>query len=132
MEQSTAYILVILSPIIAWSLKMRISYKIRYETTRKNINNFFKKNKTPFLKRYFYTDLKSLIPSSLYITNFLLGLLLISLVAISFIYFLLFTFGRTLKFLIIPKSIFYLDLVLASILMITGIIDWAEEKISKK
>ena len=46
MEQSTAYLIMILFPVIPWFLKLTISYKIRYKMRGVNVDKFYKKNKT--------------------------------------------------------------------------------------
>lgn len=48
MEQSTAYCLMILSPVILWLLKLTVSYRIRYKTPKLNVNKFYKKIKYLF------------------------------------------------------------------------------------
>jgi len=53
MEQSTAYLIMILFPIIPCFLKLTISYKIRYKTPKVNVDKFYKKIKPLLSKNIF-------------------------------------------------------------------------------
>ena len=131
MEQSTAYLLIFLSPIIILLSKLTVSYRIRYNTIKLDVDKFFKKHKTSFWNRFFYIELKSKIPPILYISNLALGILMILLCSTALVYFALFLFQYQLKIIIIPQIIMHVDVVLTVLLIITGVIEFIDEKIKK-
>ena len=130
-EQSTAYLVMILFPVICWLFKITISYEIRYEMLKLNVDKFFKKHKSSFFNKFFYVDLKQYIPPFSYYTNFLSGCLLLLSVLLSLIYLLLAILGYKLSVEVIPKITTYISLILGAILMISGTIKTINDKFSK-
>ncbi len=131
MEQSTAYFIMIFLPIIPWLLKMIISYKIRYKTPKLNVDKFYKKNKSSFIKKYFYIDIRQRLQPLIYVANFLVGGLLIPCVILSLIYLILVIFKYELSCLIIPQFAMYFTISLTVILLFFGILEIVDDKIKK-
>ncbi len=131
MEQSTAYSIMLFLPVIPWFLKLTISYKIRYKTPKLNVEKFYKKNKSSFIKRYFYCDLKDRIHPLIYYANFLAGCLLAFSILLSMIYLILAIFRYKLSILLIPKSFTWISVVLTVILIIFGTLDIIDDKLKK-
>lgn len=129
MEQSTAYFIMILLPVIPWFLKLTISYKIHYKTPKLNVKKFYKKNKSSFVKRYFYTDLKQRINPLIYSANYIVGCLLILDVFISLIYLILAICQYELSNFIIPQSATYITIVLTVVLIVFGFLEILDDKV---
>lgn len=128
MEQSTAYLIMILSPVIPWLLKLTVSYRIRYKTPKINIDKFFKKKKTPFWNRFFYTELRKYIPLHAFIFNLILGCVLIGLIIVSIIYMILLMCGHKIMVLCIPQAMTYVTLLLIIVLLVVGVYELLDEK----
>lgn len=128
MDQSTAYLIMIFCPLIPWFLKLTISYRIRYKTPKLNVERFYKKNKSPFWKKYFYTDLKQRINPLIYSVNYIFGCLLIAFGFLSLIYMILAICRYNLSFLIIPQITVYVVLALTITLLIFGFLEILDDK----
>ena len=128
MDQSTAYLVMIFFPLIPWFLKLTISYKIRYKIPKLNVEKFYKKNKSPFIKKFFYTDLRRRMPSLIYFANYLIGCLLLLSVLLSLIYLILVICQYKLSYFIIPQSAMYITIVLTVILLIFGTFEILDDR----
>ena len=132
MEQSTAYLMMIFLPVIPWFLKITVSYRIRYKTPKLKADKFYKKHKTSFVKKFFYTDLKSKIQPFAYYANFLLGCLLMASILLSVIYLILAIFKYTLSVFWIPYGAMYVTLMLTFLLIVYGTIEIIDDRRTKK
>ena len=132
MEQSTAYLMMIFLPVIPWFLKITVSYRIRYKTPKLKVDKFYKKHKTSFAKKFFYTDLKSKIQPFAYYANFLIGCLLLASVLLSVVYLILAIFKYTLSVFWIPYVAMYVTLILAVFLIVYGTIEIIDDRRAKK
>ena len=127
MEQSTAYLVMLLSPIIPCLFKLGVSYRIRYKTPKLNVEKYYKKNKKNFLRKFFFLDLRQRIHPIIYFANYLLGVILMVFVSLSVIYAFLWLFRYELRFFVIPQVTSYISLILATLLMIVGTLErWYE------
>ena len=132
MEQLTAYLIMIFFPVIPWFLKLTISYKIRYKIPKLNVEKFYKKSKTSFIKKYFYMDLKKRISPLIFYSNFSIGCLLLLSVLLSLVYLCLAIFKYTLSIFFIPYTAMYATIVLVSVLLVFGIAEIIEDRTPKK
>ena len=128
MEQSTAYLIMILFPIIPWFLKLTISYKIRYKTSKVNVDKFYKKNKTSFIKKYFYTALKPRLKPIVYYSNIVVGVILLLSILVSLIYLCLAICKYTLSIFILPYIGMYSTIILTILLLIFGTMELIDDK----
>lgn len=132
MEQSTAYLIMILFPIIPCFLKLTISYKIRYKTPKVNVDKFYKKNKTSFIKKYFYIALKPRLHPIVYYGNFVVGSILLLNILVSLIYLCLAICKYTLSIFILPHICMYCTIILTVLLLIFGTMEIIDDKTKKK
>lgn len=128
MEQSTAYLIMILLPIIPWFLKITISYKIHYKTPKLNVEKFYRKNKTSYIKRFFYTDLKRQIQPFVYYANFSVGCVLILSILLSVLYLFLAIIRYELSIFVIQYIATYITLIVSVILLVFGTIELFDDK----
>ena len=132
MEQSTAYLIMILFPMIPWLLKLTVSYKIRYKTHKLNVDKFYKKNKTSFISRYFYIDLKNRLTPNIFYCNMVLGCILLLSILVSLIYLCLALCKHTLSNFFLPYIFFYSTIILTILLLIFGTLEIIDDKKTKK
>lgn len=128
MEQSTAYFIMILLPVVPWLLKLILSYKIRYKTPKLNVDRFYKKRKSSFLRKFFYAEIKSYISQELFLSNLLTGSLLLLCVFVSALYVILAMCRYVLSCFIIPTIAMYVTVVLIVILLIIGTYELLDDK----
>ena len=132
MEQSTAYLIMILFPVIPWFLKLTISYRIRYKTTKMNVDKFYKKNKTSFIKKYFYIALKPRLTPLVYYGNIVVGSILLLSILVSLIYLCLAIYKYTLSIFILPYICMYSTIILTVLLLILGTVEIIDENAKKR
>lgn len=126
MEQSTAYCIMILSPIIPWLLKTFVSYNIRYKVVKKNVDRFFKKNKTSLIKRSLYVDFRKDIPIYLFLFNIFLSIITTVYLILGISFFVMLLCNYKLPNFVIPKSIVVIDIIQLILLLIFGLCDAIE------
>ena len=132
MEQSTAYLIMILFPVIPWFLKLTISYKIRYKTPRLNVDKFYKKNKTSFIKKFFYSNFKQRLKLTTYYCNLVMGCILLLSIFVSLVYLLLAICKHTLSAFFLQYIVMYSTIALTIILLIFGTIEIIDDRKPKK
>ena len=132
MEQSTAYLIMILFPVIPWFLKLTISYRIRYKTTKVNVDKFYKKNKTSFIKKYFYIALKPRLKPLVYYGNIVVGSILLLSILVSLIYLCLAICKYTLSIFILPYICMYSTIILTVLLLILGTVEIIDDNAKKR
>ena len=132
MEQSTAYLIMILFPVIPWFFKLTISYKIRYKTPKLNVDKFYKKNKTSFIKKFFYTDLKQRIKPVTFYCNLVAGFMLLLSIFVSLVYLLLAICKHTLSLFFLQYIAMYSTMVLTILLLVFGTIEIIDDRKPKK
>ena len=128
MEQSTAYLIMILFPVIPWFLKFTISYKIRYKTPKLNVDKFYKKNKTSFIKKYFYVDFKKRLNPTIFYSNLAIGCILLLSILISLVYLLLAVCKYTLSFFVLQYIAVYSTIILTVLLLIFGTMEMLNDR----
>ena len=128
MEHSTAYLIMILFPVIPWLLKLTISYKIRYKTRGVNVDKFYKRNKTSFIKKYFYVALKPKLHPIVYCGNITVGSILLLSILVSLIYLCLSICKYTLSVFILPYICMYSTIILTVLLLILGTMEIIDDK----
>ena len=132
MEQSTAYLIMILFPVIPWFLKLTISYKIRYKIPKLNVDKFYKKNKTSFIKKFFYTDLKQRIKPTVYYSNLIAGFILLLSILVSLVYLFLALCKHTLSAFFLQYITMYSTIILTILLLIFGSMEIIDDRKQKK
>ena len=132
MEQSTAYLIMILFPVIPWFLKLTISYKIRYKIPKLNVDKFYKKNKTSFIKKFFYTDLKQRIKPTVYYSNLIAGCILLLSILVSLVYLFLALCKHTLSAFFLQCITMYSTIILTILLLIFGSMEIIDDRKQKK
>mgnify|MGYP003291408012 CR=1 FL=1 len=132
MEQSTAYLIMILFPVVPWLLKLTISYKIRYKTPKLNVEKFYKKNKTPFIKKYFYVELKKRLNPTVFYSNLIVGCILLLGIPVSLVYLLLAICKHTLSAFFLQYIAMYSTIILTVFLLIFGTIEMIDDRKQKK
>ena len=129
MDNSVAYIIMILSPFLWLVSKLSVHYTIMYDYMRKqHSKSYIKKKGGSIVERYFLTNFKSEINILLFYLNMFLGILVILGFVTSIIYMFLATVSYELHIIIIPKIVCYLDITL----VIIRIIRLIDEKIHNK
>ena len=131
MEQSTAYLIMFFFPLIPWLLKLTVSYKIRYKTSKLNVDRFYKKNKSSFINKFFYKNLKNRINYIIYYANFLTGCLLLFSILLAIIYLILAMLQYELSFFLVPQAAMYVTIALTVVLIIFGIFEIVDDKTKK-
>ena len=132
MEQSNAYLIMILFPVIPWFLKLTISYKIRYKTRGVNVDKFYKKNKTSFIKKYFYIAFKPRLTPFVYYGNIVVGSILLLSILVSLIYLCLAICKYTLSIFILPYICMYSTIILTVLLLILGTVEIIDDNAKKR
>jgi hypothetical protein len=128
MEQSTAYLILILLPVVPWLLKLTLSYRIRYKTPKLNVDKFYKKRKSSFLRKFFYVEIKSYISQVLFWGNLLIGSLLLLCALVSALYIVLAMCRYVLSCFIIPTIAMYVTVGLIVMLLIIGTHELFDDK----
>ncbi len=132
MEQSTAYLIMILFPVIPWFLKLTVSYKIRYKTPKVNVEKHYKKNKASFIKRYFYVDLKKRLTPTIFYSNLVIGCILLLSILVSLVYLLLAVCKYTLSVFVLQYIAIYSTIILTVLLLIFGTMEMLDDRKRKK
>ncbi len=115
MDNSAAYIIMILSPILWLVSKLSIHYTIVYENIRKkHSKSYIRKNRSSALNGYFLLDYKNEINGLLFYANLVLGVMVIAGFAGSIVYLILAVLRYKLRIIVIPTIVCGIDIFLAA------------------
>lgn len=124
MDNSAAYLIMILSPLLWLVSKLSVHYTIMYDIIRKkHSKSYVKKNSGNLFEKYFLWNFKNEIKPLPFYSNALLGLLVIIGSVSSIVYLFLAAIGYELHIFILPTIVCWFDIFLCTMRIFRQISD---------
>lgn len=112
MDNTTAYMVIVFSPILYIQLQLNLRYSIVYSKIRRlHSKSFIKKNKGSFVEMLFMKHFKGDIGLFWYSLNFVTLVLTMLSLTMSIIYLVLWISGHQIQAVWVPWTWVYLDIV---------------------
>lgn len=130
---TTTYWIMILAPFVYWILKISLSWRIYQDALRqKHSKTYIKSHKGNFIRSYFAWNFRKELKAILFISNLLMGIILLISLPTAVIYLVLYICKYSLKYSIVGTVNSYLIMTLWTIHFTLQIVDKLSETKKKK